>query len=249
MNLVASVIVRNEAGRYLEECMRALAEYCDGIRVLDDHSEDESTSICIKYGARVQQNEAPEFYEHEGRTRQKLFEWTLAANPTHILAIDADEFVADPGIVRSALALDSPVFTLEMEEVWELDGECLCVREDGGWRSHGVPVLYRAPTELGHNWAIRDEPLACGREPYAVRLMSAAARASGTQILHFGWANPAERLPRYERYAKHDGGRYHAGNHLESILQRDVELRARPWPDDLAPLRTAITTKVTGSLV
>ena len=35
------------------------------------------------------------FYEHEGRARQKLLTLTQELEPTDVLAIDADEFVAD----------------------------------------------------------------------------------------------------------------------------------------------------------
>lgn len=240
------MIVRNEASRYLEENMRHLTEFCDGIRVLDDHSDDESAAICVKAGARVRQTDGPEFFEHEGRTRQKLLEWTLDANPTHVLAIDADEFIADGKAVRDACERSGAVWTLDMEEVWELDGSCLCVREDGGWLTHPVPVLYAVPAARDYTWAIRDAALACGREPMAVRQSSSTAARAGTEIMHFGWANEQERRARYDRYAAHDGGRYHAGSHLDSILwgPEAVTLRGRTWPDALAPLRTAITQRV-----
>jgi glycosyltransferase involved in cell wall biosynthesis len=251
MKLAASVMVRNEAGRYLEEAISALTEFCDEVMALDDYSEDDSPEILASLGVNVLRTEAPSFYEHEGRVRQQLLEWTFQAEPTHVLAIDADEFVADGQAVRAACAHEgtwtgTAVWTLEMEEVWELDGDCLCVREDGGWRSHPVPVLYAVPRQLDETWRINDLPLACGREPRAVRQAAPAARSTGTELLHFGWTNEAERVARHQRYVVADGGRFHNSSHLDSILYRpeQIQLRGREWPLGLAPYRAALTAKV-----
>lgn len=256
--LIASMIVRNEFGRYMEQCLGHLLEFCDEVRILDDGSDDGSAEwLSEVHHAAVQVQRAPVsgFFAHEGRARQTLLEWTLAGDPSHVLAVDADEFVTDGMAVRRACEgsggtwdVRQMVWTLGMEEVWELDGGCLCVREDGGWRSHPVPVLYRVPepTQRDHTWVIHDRALACGREPVAVRRVAGLARPSGSDLLHFGWANQAERQARYDRYAAADGGRFHAGAHLQSILWPDdrVELRGREWPAALASYRAALTGRV-----
>jgi hypothetical protein len=68
-----------------------------------------------------------------------------------------------------------------------------------------------------------------------VRRMAGMARPVGTSILHFGWARESERQSRYDRYAKHDGGQFHASQHLESILWSEdrIQLSARGWPVSL----------------
>lgn len=246
MNLVASLIVHNERDRFLGPCINHLMEFCDEVRVWDDGSDDDSVAVAEKLGASVYHSFQHEFFEHEGRTRQHLLEWTLEADPTHILSIDADEFVADGDLVRAACLAREEVHTLVMEEVWELDGECLCIREDGGWVPHSIPALYHVPAERDASWAILDVPLACGREPYAVRAASSHARPTGTEILHFGWANESERAARHERYAVADGGRFHASSHLDSILWPPelIYLRPRSWPPGLADYRSAIEKRV-----
>lgn len=250
MKLVASLIVRNEADRYLEPCLAHLLDFCDEVAVLDDGSMDGSATLAQSFGARVHvlRSDTSSFYEHEGRARQALLDWTFYHDPTHVLAIDADEFVTDGQAVRAACD-DSvrDVWTLEMEEVWELDGDCICIREDGGWRSHPVPILYRVPGARGLDiWRIDDKPLACGREPLAVRRLAARSRPTGASVLHFGWANEAEREDRWHRYAVADGGRYHRSTHLDSILWTDerVHLRARGWPPELHGLRGRLTARV-----
>lgn len=248
MKLVASMIVRNELGRYLEPCVNHLLEFCDEIVVLDDHSDDGTLNWLQSRGARVQplrHNSEPEFFKHEGRARQMLLEWTLSRQPTHVLAVDADEFVSNGEELRHRLTVDgrSQAWTLAMEEVWELDGDCLCVREDGGWRTHPVPSAWKVPRVMDATWKIMNRALACGRVPTAVthRLQQLTA-PSGSELLHFGWANQPEREARHHRYAIADGGRYHASAHLDSILWDDarVALRGREWPAALKPYRAAV---------
>lgn len=259
MNLVASLIVRNEIGRWLMPCIDHLLDFCDEIRVLDDGSTD-GTGLWLltghpESGRRVKTKVSPEpsFYAHEGRARQALLDWTMEAEPTHVLALDADELVADGAAVRAAAEEDGcPTWTLDMQEVWGATESVLLIREDGGWRSHGVPMLYRAPTERelrrDPDWRMADVALAGGRVPVAV---SAFARRQCTQpcgadVLHFGWANEAAREGRFQRYVEHDGGRFHNIRHLESIMWDDtrVTLRSRLWPDALLPFHMEILTRV-----
>src|SRR5262249_31666250 len=117
-----------------------------------------------------------EFDRNEGHARQALLDWTLAQNPTHVLAIDADEFVEGGRLLRATLARDrhGDAWNLRMEEVWELDGDCLCLGTDGGWRAHDVPMAYRVtPAERRQAvaWRIPQRKLAPGRVPAAVGRM------------------------------------------------------------------------------
>jgi len=247
VKLVAGLLVRNEINRYLEESVGHLLEFCDEVRVLDDGSTDGTSEWLTEvHDSRLKhrRRDTPGFYEHEGRTRNELLQWTLEGEPTHVLAIDADEFVADPGAVRSSCAMGGSVYTLDMQEVWELDGDCLCIREDGGWRSHPIPILW-AVTRGAEAWRISDRPLACGRVPLEVQTRRRPPD-SGTEILHFGWANEEERATRHARYVEHDQGRYHRNDHLDSIMwpSHQVELRGRGWPAALTERRDGISTRV-----
>jgi len=233
MNLVASVIVRNELQRYLQACIGSLREFCDMVAVLDDGSTDRTGEwlddnaderLVVKHLAA----DDAFFAGHEGRRRQALLDFTIKQRPSHILAIDADEFVAEGHLVRAFCQGTRLVGSLVMEEVWEA-GDQLLIRQDGGWRPHPVPILYAVITD---DLVIQDRALACGREPTSVMRMAGRARRTGTSVLHFGWANPDTRQERYDRYAVADKGQFHASRHLESILWDDarVKLASRPWP-------------------
>lgn len=236
LNLIASLIVRNEAHRYLEWSVGALLEFCDEIRVLDDGSTDGTYEILAELDrVHVKRRGGDPMFEHEGRARNELLDWTYAGNPTHVLAVDADEIVVGGQRVRAACENNQGrgSWSLLMEEVWKADMRGLWTREDGGWRRHPIPCVWRVPAKAlrgGKPWRIRDRQLACGREPAAVSRLP--ARPTGASVLHFGWANEAERQARFDRYTVADGGRFHADAHLQSILWPDsrVRLRRLPWP-------------------
>ena len=165
----------------------------------------------------------------------------MAGNPTHLLAVDADEFVSDGAAVRAACETDAGrgSWALGMQEVWKADAHALWLRIDGGWRAQeaGIPILWRAPparvAQTGA-WQIPDRALACGREPLAVRRLGRPTRVPA-DVLHFGWTDENDRARRYARYVEHDGGRFHRSQHLDSIMwpDRRVRLKRRHWPPGL----------------
>lgn len=251
MKLVASVMVGpGELDRYLHPCLASLAEFCDEIRVrwegLGDlqgmfAGTDDLASVSI-----TSRREST-FFENEGRARNELLAWTLQALPTHILAIDADEFVTDGPALRAALEADpdAAAWKLEMGEVWKATGDALWLRSDGGWKPHQTPCLYRVPNRPERLLKIRDAALACGREPEIIRRLWRTANVAPAGLLHFGWTNVAERKARHHRYVLADGGEFHARRHLDSILwpDRRVRLSRRDWPAALGPWRGQIVER------
>jgi hypothetical protein len=244
VKLVASLVVRNEFDRFLRPCVESLLGFCDELRVLDDGSSDQSFGWLLEQeGVFALRQDESTFYEHEGRTRQTLLDWTLLGQPTHVLAIDADEFVADGQYLRQLISRNpgEHVWTLRMEEVWQATPGTLTIRTDGGWRQHPVPVLWR---NTGSQQRINPRPLACGREPISVSRFAQAGKATrtNTEILHFGWANQEHRQIRYDRYMEHDQGQFHASTHLKSIMFPDARCRLEPreWPAGLADVKDQI---------
>jgi glycosyltransferase involved in cell wall biosynthesis len=239
IRLVAAMIVRNELERYLPLSIASLLSFCDEVRVIDDYSSDGSYEWLRSVpNVHVLTNPAITFDEHEGKARQALLDWVRDARPTHVIAIDGDEFVTNGDELRKDLAFhaDTHVWGLEMQEVWEADESGLMVRQDGGWKSHPVPVVWRIPPRPNDEyWKIREKALACGREPEIVSQQRHSARFAGIGILHFGWTNKTERKRRYDRYMALDGGRFHASRHLQSIMWegRRVRLEKRAWPPSL----------------
>lgn len=245
MKLVASMIVHNEADRYLGPCLEHLLTYCDEIRIVDDGSTDASPDVLSEFFpfVRVLRSDESVFYENEGRARQELIDWTLEGNPTHILAVDCDEFVADPLRLRKVLEAGADVARLCMCEVWGASEDRLSFRVDGGWRAHQAPLVFAANGPLN----IPAKKLASGRVPNEVLHRGRTTLDAGVDILHFGWACAADRQARFDRYAEHDDGKFHAGSHLDSILWRDSHPRLRlchdSWPAGLASVKDRIVER------
>jgi hypothetical protein len=242
MKLVASMITKNELGRYLPLVIEHLQAFCDEIRVLDDYSTDGTVEALNEWnGVVVQRNYGPTFDEHEGNARNELLRWTLLGKPTHVLAVDADEFVSDGQALRGWIEREAAqVYGIAMEEVWEAN-KVLRIRTDGGWRPHPIPILFTAPARMDRYWSIPPKKLACGREPLSVRNLWARGRAVTTDVsvLHFGWTREAERQRRFDRYMQLDGGKFHQGSHLASIMwpASRIILKNQPWPVGLRPLK------------
>jgi glycosyltransferase involved in cell wall biosynthesis len=244
MTLVASMVCKNEMGRYLDIVIPHLLSFCDEIRVIDDGSTDGTFEYLLRQDrVSVGGNAGKPFMEHESELRNRLLMWTMEASPTYVLSIDADEFVGSPEIVRECMAKGEAVYTLQMDEVWMCSERELCLRVDGLWGPRKCPILWKAPARLGGNWMIPDRKLACGREPLAVR--RAKSQISGSSVFHFGWTRTAERVARAERYFVHDQGKFHQDRHLQSILFTDeqVVVTSVPWPTGIEPWRAELAAR------
>jgi glycosyltransferase involved in cell wall biosynthesis len=233
LNLVASVIARDELARYQPALVHHLSGWVDEVRVLDDCSTDGTYQALEALGPKVHVQHilgasAWDMFG-EGAARQQALEWAMQARPTHVLHVDADEVIPDGKLLRRAILRnpDCDVFTLTMREIWKRDGIPWQERVDGQWGPRECPILWRVPDsarrtgELPDGYNIRPVKLASGREPEIVATLGAFGDAvrTGVDILHLGWSDPAERRPRYDRYMQIDGGEHHASEHLLSIIE------------------------------
>lgn len=232
---------RNELGRYLKLTVPALAEFCDEIRINDDGSTDGTFEWLLEQPkVSVQRNPGPTWRENEGELHQTLLDWTIAAEPTHVLAIDADEIVVGGERLRE-VAEENPAqrtFTLRMVEIWRRDTHPWQMRVDGRWGPRPVGIFYGMPRQLPRRyfqgkgeWRIWGRKMAGGRVPRVIRTdqIHGDPMESGVDILHLGWSDPAERAGRYQRYVELDGGNFHAKKHLDSIMLPDAEIELQPY--------------------
>lgn len=235
MILAASMVVRNELSRYLPLVIEHLRGFCDQISVLDDGSTDGTLQYLqsqIDGQLSVRGNPSGTFDLHEGQTRQALLDFTLERAPTHVLAIDGDEFISDGQALRALLEAQPAVgaWALRMTEIWNVTEDGMQVRLDGAWHPYQRVHVWAVPSQLNANWRIMDRPLACSPVPRAV--LGLRPQLSGISIYHFGWADPATRQARYDRYMSLDGGRFHARSHLQSIMYPEHKIRREQeaWP-------------------
>lgn len=244
LKLSAGLILRNERARYLEYALANLLEFVDDIAVVDDGSTD-SWEDLIPAGAPIRilrldqdgRDNEPDFYRH-AIARNRLLDFTLDGLPEWVVASDCDEIWTDgPAIRHACETTTADVLTVDIVEVWEACEDCLCTREDGGWRSHPIGAVWRVAPFRRQILSLADKQTATGRVPDAVHRVR--AEPTGEAILHFGWSNEAERAERFKRYPTGSG---HANAHVESIMWADsrVKLAARAWPEMPAERQAAI---------
>lgn len=232
--LVGAMLVKNEAGRYLERVLEQMAAVCDKVIVLDDGSEDETPELCQRYGAvvhEVEQKTPGVDGWNELRLRQRLWEIATeaAGDGGWILSLDADETL-EPGAlshIRRLLPIaeyngaDSLAFTLH--DMWDEDR----YRDDELWNGHRRlwPFLVRYDASATYRWP--DRVIHCGRFP---RPIEARVYDSGYRVQHWGWSRPEDRRRKHDRYLRIDpNGEHGSMAQYQSIL--DENPRLSRWID------------------
>jgi hypothetical protein len=228
-----------EQDRYLAPFLDHLLDFCDEVRVRCEDTEilfDPALAVEVMYAK-------PSFFNHEGNARQQLLEHAMRGLPTHLLAIDADEFVGDGQKLRAAMEAggQNGVWKLEMTEVWGADKDALHVRMDGKWPPRPIGIAFEVPQDHHVNrqkrrhWRLPPSAAASGRVP--ILTQAASNRTSvppTTSVLHFGWACKADRVARHARYANAEGFG-HDNRHIASIMFSDAQVQTKPipWPPSL----------------
>lgn len=234
MRIIAMVVAKNEAHRYLRPFLHWTATFTDAIYLYDDQSDDGTVAIAMSAGAfvGVRSDEVPSFVEHEGKFRQAAWEWmervALPREGDWVICLDADEFLVAEGSEREALedaaaslnALGATALNMEIPEIFAEVTSGLYRRVDGFWGTI-TGVRYVAWREGGQ---FADKALGCGSVPTYAHV----ANGPGPWILHVGYLDPEDRQEKYDRYMALPG---HASTHVQSILlPGTIELWTGPLP-------------------
>lgn len=220
--LIANIVGRNEADKYLDRILSRLADQVDEICFTDDHSDDNTAGIAASYGAHVMVMPEPTFMTHEGKLRQASWEHLESVvgndHDWFVLAIDCDEELYDPGNVISSI-LDQNHFDVANIQFYHMWNETQ-FRVDKAWAPHPSSRLFR----YFSNGVFQQRALACGSEPMYVQGLIRAGKYlgnSGLVMKHLSYIKDEDKQAKYERYAKIDGGAFHANTHIESILDKE----------------------------
>ncbi len=228
--LVAGLIVRNEADRYLPAVLKDLDAYCDRICVLDDGSTDATPDVCLAYPhVHFVRNPSSCFWQNEAMLREQL--WAIVTNlePYWILAIDADEileerFKRDRDRYLSQMA--HPIIGAQLFHFWANTAE---YRVDKYWSPSSThqAMLVRFLPRFPYRWDKR--ALHCGRIPVNT---PGAMLQDGLRCKHFGYANPADLRRKHDLYVAHDPeGHYCLRAHYDSILDPPGVVRLHRWEE------------------
>lgn len=230
--ITLAMLVRNEAGRYLERVLENAALYIDSAVILDDASEDDTVEVCRRVLGSIPltlvSNKEPCF-NNEIVLRKQLWEMAVGTGPDWILILDADEVFEDsaPGVLRE-LAQRPGIYyySFRLYDMWD---EHL-YREDAYWCAHKWYRPFMVRYVPGFNYLWKETPQHCGRLPQNVQELK--GEASGLRIKHLGWMKPEDRLKKYYRYKQLDPESvYGIAEQYQSIL--DPRPKLVPWVEEL----------------
>lgn len=223
--LIAQMIGRNEAHRYVRNVLEHLAPVVDKIVYTDDASEDATPDIFREFGAHVYQNSASLFGVHEGRLRQSAWDNLTrhAQVGDWILAIDCDEKLYATNAAKSLFDLlqTTQHFGLEVTFVHMWNEHQY--RVDKAWAPTAQTRIFR----YAEGSPFSDNKMACGSAPEYVRLMEMTGKVmpdTGLVMQHLGYMREQDRRDKHDRYMDIDGGRFHSLPHLQSILDDNPRL-------------------------
>lgn len=232
VKIVANLIGRNESDKYLRPVLERVAKQVDLITFTDDCSTDDTADIAASYGAKVFRMNEPTFSSNEGKLRQASWEHLerqiTPGDEWYVLAIDCDEMLFQTThTLHDLAATNSKVFNIIFFHMWNETQ----FRYDKAWRPHPSSRFFQY---LPGGFFL-DRALACGSEPTYVQQLIRQGyymEDSGLLMKHLSYIKDEDKQAKYDRYAKIDGGAFHANTHLESILDTNPSLADWNWFDE-----------------
>lgn len=223
--LTLSMIVHNEANRYLDHVLAHASAYITDAVIIDDASTDNTLDVIARtlrnIPYKIVHNKTSKF-ANEVELRKQQWKETLATTPDWILSLDADEVFEDGfGYVVRDLINDHTVdaHSFRLFDMWD----AVHYREDSLWNAHAVyrPFLVRAKYGITYEW--HETAQHCGRQP--INVDSFTQKKSEIRLKHLGWMRPDDRTLKYARYIKLDPkGKFGSLAQYESVFDAKPHL-------------------------
>ena len=240
--IYGSMVIKNEADRYLEAVLSHMCPFFDGVFVYDDDSDDDSLEVVSQFDAVAVSRPPliPSFLEHEGDFRfaaWRAFEREMTPEEgSWVLSFDADEFLVlqeqdfsdvRPGLEQAISIAESKStvgVVLPFPEIFDVQDGVPMMRVDGLWPTIRGPRLFKYKEEASWN----NKEMGSGSEPTYVARGKTSQSNCGLHMLHFGYAMKEDHAVKHARYSElFDHG--HNNNHIQSIIQEST-LRACTGP-------------------
>ena len=224
-SITLSMIVHNEANRYLKTVLEHALKYVDKVIIIDDASTDNTVEVCENIlkntPHKIIKNKVSLFHkEHKLRTLQ--WNETLKMKPDWILFLDADDIFEDIMKFKSKELTSNPdvdVYKFRYFDMWN-ENE---YREDEYWSAHYryKPFLIRYQPKFKYKYLKWNHH--CGRVPKDLDLLP--NKNSDIRIKHMGWSKEIDRKNKFLRYQKMDpNAEFGISKQYESILDKTPNL-------------------------
>jgi glycosyltransferase involved in cell wall biosynthesis len=187
-HVALSMIVRNEADRYLARVLHSALDLVDSAVIIDGVSQDDTVAVCERVLERVP-HEIVALREPVAPEELRRLQWELvvATRPDWVLVMDADEVFEDRAAAAFRALVDDARFDLVGFRRYDLWDEDL-YRDDAMWGAHRTwtPRLVRVDSELPPTFTGIRTPIP--NDHLARPLVKSALR-----IRHLGTMDPADR--------------------------------------------------------
>jgi glycosyltransferase involved in cell wall biosynthesis len=200
--MIGMLRVKNEA-RWIERAIGSILPLCSRVIVLDDHSEDETRTLCAKMPG-VCVFESPFAGVDEVRDKNYLLE---VASPDvdegeWVVMLDGDEELAPGTSERLLFATGAGhrCLALQVLYLWDRPDQ---VRTDGIYSRFWQPRAFRF-SRRDRFASASAAGFHCSNAPLGT--WSSAGRVPGGALLHYGYLHRADRERKYEWYNRIDPG-------------------------------------------
>ncbi len=223
--LTLSMIVKNEADRYLRRALEHHREYIDEAVIIDNGSKDHTINICKEVLAGIPTviiSNTWASFSNEFALRAHQWNETLASEPEWVLNMDADEWFEEGAAERIRHLINQDKFDTIYLRLYDMWNETH-YRDDQYWRAHSVyrPFFVRASSGTQLLW--KKAALHVSRFPTSIQHMTYLT--DELRVCHYGWAREQDRITKYNRYLTLDPqGEYGWKEQYDSILDQNPNL-------------------------
>jgi glycosyltransferase involved in cell wall biosynthesis len=221
--IIAQMVGKNEASRFLEPVLQRLSSQVDKIIFTDDCSDDNTAEIASKY-AEVFTTDKTMFTESEGNLRSNAWKnlEKFAKEGDWIVAIDCDEMLYSTKEQEIRDVLNQSPFDVVNVRFYHMWNETQ-YRVDKLWAPNNSSRIFRYRS----GGEFFDKKLACGSEPtYVVSWLRTRNYWVHSNLImqHLGYIKDEDKKSKYERYMTLDQGEFHNIKHIESIIDQNPVL-------------------------